>query len=151
MGSEREAELVEGPVERVSWKEVLKAIREMKAGKAAGPSEVSVEMIAASGEIGIGVMVELCQGVLDGRGMPDDWVLSDVVPIFKGKGDIMNYMAYRGVKLLEHTIKTVEKVLGRRLRRMVKVDKMIDRCSVHSEEAARGILRQGEEIIYVLR
>ena len=43
---------------------MVKAIREMKAGKAAGPSEVSVEMIAASGEIGIGVMVELCQGVL---------------------------------------------------------------------------------------
>ena len=47
-------------------------LREMKAGKAAGPSEVGVEMIAASGEIGIGVMVELCQGVLDGRGMPDE-------------------------------------------------------------------------------
>ena len=45
--------------------EVAKAIREMKVGKAAGPSEVSIEMIAASGEIGIGVMVELCQGVLD--------------------------------------------------------------------------------------
>ena len=40
--------------------------------KGAGPSEVSVEMILASGEIGIGVM-ELCQDVLDGRGMPDDF------------------------------------------------------------------------------
>ena len=67
-----EADLVEGPVERVSQEEVVRAIREMEAGKAAGPSEVSVEMIAASGEIGIGVMVELCQGVLDGRGMPDE-------------------------------------------------------------------------------
>ena len=37
---------------------VVKAIREVKVGKAAGPSEVSAEMIAASGEIGIGVMVE---------------------------------------------------------------------------------------------
>ena len=34
------AELVEGPVERVSREEVVKAIREMKVGKAAGPSEV---------------------------------------------------------------------------------------------------------------
>ena len=59
------AELMEAPAERVSWEEVLKAIREMKVGKAAGPSEVSAEMIAASGEIGSGVMVELCQGVLD--------------------------------------------------------------------------------------
>ena len=116
------AELVEGPVERVSREEVVKAIREMKVGKAAGPSEVSVEMIAASSDIGIGVTVELCQGVLDGRGMPDEWALSVVVPIFKGKGDAMNCMVYRGVKLLEHAMKIVEKVLERRLRRMVKVD-----------------------------
>ena len=117
------AELGEGPVERVSREEVVKAMRGMKAVKAAGLLEVIVEMIAASGEIGIGVMVELCQGVLDGRGMPDDWALS-VVPIFKGKGDAMSYMAYRGVKLVEHAIKIVEKVLERRLRRMVKVDEM---------------------------
>ena len=101
-----------------------RAIREMKVGKAAGPAEVSIEMIAASGEIRIGVMVELCQGVLDGRGMLDEWALSVVVPIFKGKGDAMCYMAYRGVKLLEHAMKIVEKVLERRLQRMVKVDEM---------------------------
>ena len=45
-----EAEMVEGPVERVSRDEVVEAIRKMKVGKAAGFSEVSVEMISASGE-----------------------------------------------------------------------------------------------------
>ena len=30
-------------------------------------------------------MVEPCEGVLDGRGIPDEWVLSVVVAIFKGK------------------------------------------------------------------
>ena len=39
----------------------------MKSGKATGTSEVSVEMIVASGEIGVKVMMELCQRVLDGR------------------------------------------------------------------------------------
>ena len=69
MGSERESRIGGRPVERVSREEVVKAIREMKAGKAAGSPEVRVEMIVASGEIGIGVMVELCQGVFDGKGM----------------------------------------------------------------------------------
>ena len=32
-----EADLVEGPVERVSWAEVVKAIREMKAGRLLDP------------------------------------------------------------------------------------------------------------------
>ncbi|XP_006822201.1 leucine--tRNA ligase, mitochondrial-like [Saccoglossus kowalevskii] len=38
-----EADLVEGPVERVSREEVVKAIRDMKTGKAAEPSEWSKE------------------------------------------------------------------------------------------------------------
>ena len=58
---------MEGPVERVSREEVVKALGKMKAGKAAGPSEVCVEMITASD-----VMGELCHSVLDGRGMPDE-------------------------------------------------------------------------------
>ena len=69
-------------------------------------------------------MPQLCQSVLDGRGMQDEWARSVVVPIFKGKGDAMSCRAYRRVKLLEHAIKTVEKVLERRMRCMVKVYKM---------------------------
>ena len=105
-----------------------------------------------SGEIGIGVMVELCQGVLDGRGITDEWALSVVVPIFKGKGDAMSCGAYRGVKLLEHAMKIAEKVLERRLRHMVKVGDMqfgFVPGSVHFE-VKRGVLRQGEEVVYVL-
>ena len=85
-----QADLVEGPVEMVIREEVVKALGKIKAGKAARLPEVNVEMIAASGEIGIDVMVELCQNVLDGRGMPDEWALSVVVPIFKGKRDAMS-------------------------------------------------------------
>ena len=81
-----DAAMLEGPVERVSREEVVKAMRGMKTGKATGLSEVSVEMITASGEMGITVMMKLCQDVLDGRGIPDDWKLSVVVPIYKGKG-----------------------------------------------------------------
>ena len=34
-------------------------------------------------------MVELCRRVLDGFGMLVEWTLGILVPIFKGKGDIM--------------------------------------------------------------
>ena len=47
-------------------------MQKMKSEKATGPSEVSVEMMVASGEIGVKVMMKLCQRVLDGRGMPDE-------------------------------------------------------------------------------
>ena len=46
------------------------------------------------------------------------------VPIFKGQGDAMSCGAYRGVKLLEHAMQIVERVLETRMRRTVKVDEM---------------------------
>ena len=70
-----------------------------------------MEIIVASGEIGVKVMMELCQRILDGRGMPFEWKTSVIVPIFKGKGDVMSCESRRGVKLLEYDIKIVESVL----------------------------------------
>ena len=61
---------------------------------------------------------------LDVFGMLVEWALSIAVPIFKGKGDIRNCSCYRAVKLLEHGMKVVERVLLKRLRRIVSVDKM---------------------------
>ena len=119
-----ETSVVSGPVECVSKEEVMKAVKDMKTGKASGPSDVSVELISASGEIGINVMRKLCQDILEGKGMPVDWALSTVVPIFKGKGDAMSCDAYRGVKLLEHAMKIVERVLEKRIRKLVEIDEM---------------------------
>ena len=52
---------------------MLQAINEIKTGKAPGRSEVSLELIAASRGVGIQVMAEICQKVVDGLGMPADW------------------------------------------------------------------------------
>ena len=119
-----ETDLVEGPVEKVVRNEIVGAIQSMKSGKATGTSEVSVEIIFASGEIGVKVMMELCQHVLDGRGMPDEWKTSVIVPIFKGKGDVMSCGSYKGVKLLEHAMKIVERVLERQIQTLVNLNEM---------------------------
>ena len=96
----------------------------MKLEMAAGPSKVNMDMRIASGTFGVGVMKKLCQRVLDGKGMPEEWKTSVVVPIFKGKGDAMDCGAYRGVKLLEHATKIVERVLENNIRELVKIDEM---------------------------
>ena len=64
------ADMVEGPVEEVAYNEVMEAMNKMKLGKAAGPSEVNMDMIMASGKFGVKVLKKLCQTVLDGKGMP---------------------------------------------------------------------------------
>ena len=119
-----EGDAVEGPVVCVSREEVLQALNDIKTGKAPGPSEVSLEMIASSGEVGIQVMAEICQKILEGHGMPAKWALRIVVPIFNGKGDIRNCSCYRTAKLLEHGMKVVERVLEKSLSRIVFLDAM---------------------------
>ena len=56
--------------------------------------------------------------------MPVQWALSVVDSTFKGKGDIRNCNYHRAVKLIEHGIKVVEKVLEKRLCRIVFVNEM---------------------------
>ena len=106
-----ETNVLERQVEKVAYNKIVKAMQKMKSGKATGSSKVSVEIIVASGEDGVKVIMELCQQVFDGRGIPDEWETSVIVPIFKGKGDVMSCGSYREVKLLEHAMKIVERVL----------------------------------------
>ena len=115
---------VQGPIVCVCMEKVPQALNEMKTRKVFGSSEVSLELIAASGGVGIQVMVEICQRVLDGFGIPAEWSLSIVVQIFKGKGDIWKSSCYRTMKLLEHGLKVVERVLGKRLHGTVSDDEM---------------------------
>ena len=119
-----EIDVVEGSVENRTPNEIVEAMQRRKSGKASGTSEVSVEMIVASGEIGVKVMIELCQRVLDGRGTPDEWKTSVIVPIFKGKGDVMSCGSYRGIKLLEHAMKIVERVLEKQIQTLIHLNKM---------------------------
>ena len=88
------ASMIEGPIKNVTREEMAIAIKVMKPRKAAGPSEVCAEMISDSGEVGVSVMVELCQRVLGGKGISDEWQTSGLVPIFKGKGDVRNCNTY---------------------------------------------------------
>ena len=117
-----EAAMVEGPVEKVSCKQVREAIRKIKQGKAARLSKLTTEIIVTGGRIAEEVMFQLCQRVLDGKGIPNEWKISVVVRIFKGKGDVTNCGSYRGVKLLEHGMKVIGRVLERRIRALVDFD-----------------------------
>ena len=66
------ADMVEGSVKEVTYEAVMEAMNKMKLGKAAGPSEVNMDMIRASGKLGVGVLKKLCQRVLDGKDMPEE-------------------------------------------------------------------------------
>ena len=115
--------IVEGPVEEVSLEEITSAMKKIKLGKASGLLKVSMEMINATEKVGIDEM-KLCQRVLDEKGMLEDWKTSVMVPIYKGKGNVMNCGTYRGVKLLEHGMKIIRRILEKRIKALVVVDNM---------------------------
>ena len=56
--------------------------------------------------------------------MPEEWKSSVAVPIFQGKGYVMSCDAYRGVKLLKHAMKIVERVLEMIIQCLVSMNKI---------------------------
>ena len=97
-----EANIVEGPCELISEREVEEAIRNMKVGKAAGPSEIVVEMLKAAGNKDVKIMTKIYNYVVREGAMPREWELSTHIPTYKGKGNPMECGSYRAIKLLEH-------------------------------------------------
>ncbi|MBJ5547118.1 hypothetical protein JGG71_23225, partial [Salmonella enterica subsp. enterica serovar Derby] len=115
---------VEGPSCRITEAEVEKAIGRMKKGKAAGPTGVVTEMLKASQEVGVQWLTDLSNRIIDEGRIPGDWEKSVIIPVYKGKGDPLECGSYRAVKLLDHAMKVVERVLEQRIRNQIRVDEM---------------------------
>lgn len=115
---------VNGPCERISMEEVRSALEASKSGKAAGPSDVVVEMVTASGESGLQWVTDICNEVVTSGKIPDDWRKSWIVTVYKGKGDALECGSYRGIKLLDQVMKVFERVIEKKVRDRVKLDDM---------------------------
>ena len=68
-----EADAVEGPVTCVNREEVRRAMHDMKDCKVGGISGIVAEHLKGSEMLGVDVMTELCNDMLDGKGFPEDW------------------------------------------------------------------------------
>ena len=45
--------------------------------------------------------------------------------MYKGKGNALEYSSYRGIKLLEHVLKVLERVIEARIRGIVKLGEAV--------------------------
>ena len=114
--------ITEGPTERVTEEEVRSALCDMKNGRAPGPSGLSVELLKGAGEDTVMRLVTVFQEAIDSGGLPSQWQRSLTIPIYKGRGDSLECGNYRGIRLLEHGMKLFEKVIERRLRKLISID-----------------------------
>jgi len=81
-------------------------------------------MIQATGDIGTQWILDLCNGIVKEGCIPKDWKSSVVLPIYKGKGHPMECGYYRGIILLEHAMKVVERIFEDRIRQQTDIDDM---------------------------
>ena len=86
--------------------------------------EISSEFCVPKGDTGTQWLLDLCNFIVKEGSIPVDWKSSVVLPIYKGKGDPMECGSYRGIKLLEHAMKLVERIFEHRIRQQIKIDDM---------------------------
>ena len=100
---------------------VKKAISQMKAGKAPGPSGTVVEMIRA-GDTGASMIRDLAVATIRDGKVPSDWEQSFIVCLYKGKEDALDRGNYRGLKLTEQIMKVLKRIVDGLIRQVVSID-----------------------------
>ncbi|XP_068233473.1 uncharacterized protein [Palaemon carinicauda] len=95
----------------------------MKKDKVPGPSELQMEVVKIQAPDGEEWMLDLLRVIWEEEIMPKDWEGRLMVSKFEQKGNIMECSDYRGIKLKEHGLKLLEKVLDERLRKIAKIGK----------------------------
>ena len=77
---------------------------------------LSAETKQATEGIGTQWLLDLCNVIVKEGCIPEDLKSSVILPIYRTKGDPMECGSYRGIKLLEHTMKVVERIFEHRIR-----------------------------------
>ena len=115
---------VEGPPIPITIDMVKKAISQMEAGKAPGPSGIVVEMIREAGDMDPSMIPirDLAVAIIRDGKVPSDWEQSFIVCLYKGKGDALERGNYRGFKVTEQVMKILERILDGLIRQLVSID-----------------------------
>ena len=78
------------------------------------------EMVDVAGEIGARWTDRLLNTCMKQRKVPEDWRIWLIVPIWKRKGDAQDPGKNRGITLVSHVMKLLERSLDMRLRERVE-------------------------------
>lgn len=115
---------VQGPPLLITQQMVDKSIKKMKSGKAPGPTGIVAEMLLASSDICSELIADLANAIIRDGEMPDQWNGSYIISLFKGKGEALDRSNYRGLKLTEHVLKVLERIVEELIRNIVHIDDM---------------------------
>ena len=92
----------------------------MKNRKANGPDNLPIELWKLVCDAVI-ESLEITMNEVMSRGMPSSWRFSEISPICKGKGSVLDCENYRGIKLMSQTMKLWERIIENRIREIVEL------------------------------
>nr|XP_043639668.1 uncharacterized protein LOC122610773 [Erigeron canadensis] len=135
---------------RISQEEVRLALEKMGRNKATGPDQIPIEAWRCLGDMGISLLTSLFNKIWTSAKMPEEWRFSEVIFIYKNKGDVQSCSNFRGIKLLSHTMKLWERVIEMRLRRVIKMAEnqfgfMLGRSTMEAVHITRSLMEKYRE------
>jgi hypothetical protein len=95
--------------------EIQRAVKSLKARKAAGEDGIPPELYKYGGETVISVLKDILDLIWTKESLPQAWYKAVIIPIFK-KGDQTDCSNYRGISLLDIALKILEAVILDRMR-----------------------------------
>ena len=113
---------VEGPIRGVTEEEVEGLLKNIRNGKAPGPSGVTSDLLKGAGVTGVKELTKVYERIEEEVRVPEQWGESYTIMIYKEKADALMCDKYIGVRLMEHSMKVWEKILEGRLREIVEIN-----------------------------
>ena len=88
----------------IKLEEAETTLKYMKSRKTSQPTSFVVELLRSGRKSCLESLTKIFMRLFQNK-LLNNWMLSLLVPIYKGKGGCLNSNSYRGIKLLEHVFK----------------------------------------------
>ena len=105
----------EGSIMGIFKEDVVAALEGIKKDKAPGPSGVTSSLLRYAGVSGIEALTSVFQKVMKDEVCATEWSVNLTLLLYKKKGDAILCGKYRGLRLLERTMKVWDHILLARL------------------------------------
>lgn len=121
----------DGDVKPISMDELKDALSRMKRNKSRGPDDFPIDLLKVCDESNLKILLESFNCVLSSEKLPEDWLKSEIVLIFK-KGKKDEIKNYRPISLIPHLYKLFVQVI------LMRIDPLLDE---HQPENQAGFRR----------
>ena len=99
----------------ITENEIYKCIKELKNGKACGDDLIINEYIKSTCNIFMPLYVKIFNIIFNSANVPESWLIGNIIPFYKNKGDMKDPQNYRPITILSCFGKLFTSVLNLRL------------------------------------